>query len=43
MGVEEKGEFVCAEVPIPRQRIRNVVLLSLEPLTIAFDVRVQKY
>ena len=42
MKAQEKGEFVVAEVPIPRERVRDVVSFSFEPLTIAFDVRVHK-
>ena len=42
MRVEEKGEFVRAEVPIPRQRIRDVILLPFEPLTVSFDVCVHE-
>jgi hypothetical protein len=35
---EGEGEFVVAEVPIPRQGIRDVIRFPSKPLTIAFDV-----
>jgi hypothetical protein len=42
MRVKEEGEFVCAEVPIPRQRVCDIIPLPLEPLTITLDVRVHE-
>jgi hypothetical protein len=43
MRAQERGEFVVAKVPIPPERIRNVVPFSFKPLTIALDVCVHKY
>ncbi len=37
-----EGEFIVAKVPIPRQRIRDVIRFSHEPLTIALDVCVHE-
>jgi hypothetical protein len=39
MKAQERGEFVVAEVLIPRERVRDVVPFPFEPLTILLRLR----